>query len=600
MKSYFTILQIISSLFLINFASLYGQGCPLQSVTLSSQVAVENFVVQFPDCREIVFPFTITGDVTDLRPLLQLRRVNSNLNLRDLPNLESLNGLDSVSFITSLNIRNTGKLRNLRGLEQVRNTFILEIVGNQVLETTEGLNLDRLPNNVTVQNNASLILLTGVNSGDSISSLSIINNPLLKHVTIWDSLKVVRNNLVIDGNFALREMNGLNRLEHVAGAFRIEKIDSIEYLPDFDNLEYVGKELLILGRTNSTSYNIAITKNIPKFKKLKTIGAAMNFRFLGKLDSLQDGILNELESTNEIRITSVSSIIFSGFHKLKNCGTLEISACDFSEISGFDQIEELQSLNIDRIYELKKFGAFKNLRRVNGKVNLYASNVYLESFEGLANLEYVGGDLQCISNRRLRNIGTKNLKYVGGQLHISDADQMKSLDDLSNLEYIGKEVYISLNDSLADVRGLERVDYKNVTKLTFRYNNFTKSCVNNFFCDFLENKPEEMSDIRSNGAGCSSREEVLEQCRLVSTTDIGEESVLTLSPNPAVSEIYLRNTGPQQIQAIVLYDLSGRQVLYQKAEGDRIDVSRLGSGVYQAVIHLADGQRQTKRLVKMQ
>jgi hypothetical protein len=146
---------------------------------------------------------------------------------------------------------------------------------------------------------------------------------------------------------------------------------------------------------------------------------------------------------------------------------------------------------------------------------------------------------------------------------------------------------------------LERVDYKNVTKLTFRYNNFTKSCVNNFFCDFLENKPEEMSDIRNNGAGCNSREEVLEQCRLVSTTDINDDTVLTLSPNPAAHEVYIRHTGANVITGVVLYDISGRAVLTQKSEGDRIDVSRLGNGVYQAVFYTSGGTRVTKRIVKL-
>jgi hypothetical protein len=426
-----------------------------------------------------------------------------------------------------------------------------------------------------------------------------MNNPLLKHVTIWDSLKVVRNNLVIDGNFALREIDGLNRLEYVGGDFKIEKIDSMEFFPEFDSLHYVGKDLFLSGRTNSATVQIAKTKNLPKFPLLASIGNTLRIANFGSIEFSPSNILESLKSCRNIMISVVPCDTFHGFNSLLTCETVSFGINNTSVISGFNSLTELKLLNIDRNYELRKFTGFKNLRRVNGKVYLYASNVYLESFEGLANLEYVGGDLECISNRRLRNIGTKNLKYVGGQLYISDADQMKSLDDLSNLEYIGKEVYISLNDSLADVRGLERVDYKNVTKLTFRYNNFTKSCVNNFFCDFLENKPEEMSDIRSNGAGCSSREEVLEQCRLVSTKDIGEESVLTLSPNPAASEIYLRNTCPQQIQAIVLYDLSGRQVLYQKAEGDRIDVSRLGNGVYQAVFYTSGGTRVTKRLVKL-
>ncbi|MBK9150130.1 MAG: T9SS type A sorting domain-containing protein [Saprospiraceae bacterium] len=515
--------------------------------------------------------------------------------------LESLYGLDSVSFISSLNIRNTARLRSLHGLEKVKNTFFLDIIGNQALETTEGLNLDRLPNQVVIQNNNSLRILTGVNNADSVTTLTITNNVKLQRIDIWDSLKIIRGNLLIDGNSGLKEINGLNRLKRVNGSFSIENVDSIEYLPNFDSLEFIGKFLRLTGfRDSNGNFRNFNTKNLPLFGNLKIVNNNILIQgFISAEMPHWNGFENLIE-VNDIYIYNSRILNLSGFNAVSRINTLAlVHLSDTDNISGFSKLTELGSLSIDRSYELRNVTGFRVLRRVNGKVYLYASNVYLESFEGLANLEYVGGDLECISNRRLRNIGTKNLKYVGGQLYISDADQMKSLDDLSNLEYIGKEVYISLNDSLADVRGLDRVDYKNVTKLTFRYNNFTKSCVNNFFCDFLENKPEEMSDIRNNGAGCSSREEVLEQCRLVSTTDIGEESVLTLSPNPAASEIYLRNIGPQQIQAIVLYDLSGRQVLYQKTEGDRIDVSRLAAGVYKALIILPGQEFSVRRIVKL-
>ncbi|MBK9150192.1 MAG: T9SS type A sorting domain-containing protein [Saprospiraceae bacterium] len=599
------ILYLLAAAAVLISREVNAQDCPNFTLTFNRQSALDSFPIKYPQCRENRFTIVVTGDdITDLTPLAQIKRFNSNLRVENCGNLESLALFDSTYYMVKLELNNVTKLKNLKGLEKVQEIYSLRIHKNNSLESLEGLEgLKKCPEDIFIRENPLLQKIDNFPLKDTLQGVTIGSNPQLRYVNLWDSLKVVRASLEIQDNPRLKNLDGLKNLVRVGNTLRIDQIDSIEYLPDFEHLEFVGTNLYIIGRDQAPRRNLC--KNIPLFPKLRTVGKAIlisNFIYNEIED--YDGF-NALEQAGSISLFSLATRNISGFNNLKSVsGRIFIDGYSnlydkyLEEISGFNRIETVGEIYLKSNVELKKFTGFRNLRRVETDLDLYGASLNLETFEGLANLEYVGKKCKFNLNRSLSSLGVKNLKYVGGNFWLDNAERLKNLDELATLTTVKGEIYIFHNDILEDITGLSNIDYRDVTEINFRANPKTSFCGIKLFCDYLKYKPNSPFIVgQGNGPGCNTREEILEQCRLVSTTDMREDSDIVIYPNPAATELYIQVPAEVQVREMRIYDGSGRQVHQDRVREGKVDISRLTAGMYQAMMLTESGRIIQRRLV---
>jgi hypothetical protein len=210
----------------------------------------------------------------------------------------------------------------------------------------------------------------------------------------------------------------------------------------------------------------------------------------------------------------------------------------------------------------------------------------------------VGKKCKFNLNRSLQGLGVKNLKYVGGNFWLDNAERLKNLDELATLTTVKGEIYIFDNDIHEDITGLSNIDYRDVTEINFRANPKTSFCAIKLFCDYLKYKPNSPFIVgQGNGPGCNTREEILEQCRLVSTTDMREDSDIVIYPNPAATELYIQLPAEVRVREMRIYDGAGRQVHQDRVLEGRVDISRLTAGMYQAMMLTESGRIIQRRLV---
>lgn len=583
-------------LFLVHGFKLTSQSCPIGSITLDKQSVIDSFVIKYPDCSELNFPIRIFGSgINNFSGLRNLRRINSNLVLENLPDLTSLAGLDSVLILNSLRINNVPELVSLSALSNVKEIDFVRIENNLRLQGFDGIDLKS--KDIFIHNNASLYEINGIHTPDTATNIRITSNPRLNWIRNFENLKVLTGTLNLSDNQAVRHLDNFNYLVRINGSLIIEDIDSTEYLPDFDSLQYVGTDIRISG--NNTGSFINKTKNIPLFPNLIYVGREIKLRLLINSEVGEYSGFNNLESVRDITFNLNACTHLSAFNKLTDVpGRINIDGhYNMYDINGFKNLQTAGEIYVKANVELAKFTGFSKLKRVEKDIILQSASINLESFEGLAQLEYVGKGFKLNLNRNLRSLGLKNLKYVGGDFWLQDSDRLKNLDELSTLTTVLGELYIFHNDHLEDITGLSNIDYSGVTTIDFRAHPRTTFCAIKLFCDYLTEKPDSPFKVGGNGTGCNTREEILEQCRLVSTTDMHESEDIVIFPNPAATEIYIKVASGSNVRDIRVYNLSGQLIHYDRVQNGRLDISRLSSGVYIAGIQTDEGNVVQKKLV---
>ena len=166
----------------------YGQ-CPNSPITLSTQAEVDDFVLTYPNCTELLDNLVIEG---------------ASIN-----NFKGLGGITEIS----------GSLR-------VRDTQILNFMGLESLETVGG--------EFDVNNNSTLIDLSGLDLLASVRRFFVYSNASLKSLDGIDALTVLEEpeNIIISNNNALISINALSTVTSCPGCFLV-----ISANPNLTNLE---------------------------------------------------------------------------------------------------------------------------------------------------------------------------------------------------------------------------------------------------------------------------------------------------------------------------------------------------------------------------
>src|SRR5258706_7002770 len=219
--------------------------CPVVcsgNITLSSQAQIDAFPAA-RGCTEITGTLTISGnDITNLDSLYFLKKIDGDLQISNNPNLTSMKGLSSLTYVGAggggpypgLHITYNPKLPDLDGLNKL--AFIagmLEISNNDTLTNVDGLSLlasigAPFPSyqSLIITNNPALTSLSGLRSITSLRGiLRIVNNASLPNLDGLESLTRIASAqgentfLAITGNASLTNIDGLSALAEVSGRY---------------------------------------------------------------------------------------------------------------------------------------------------------------------------------------------------------------------------------------------------------------------------------------------------------------------------------------------------------------------------------------------
>ena len=167
------------------------QSCLPDGITFSTQSEIDNFEVNYPNCKTIEGDVRIKGDdITNLDGIHSITRIDGNIQIWLNPNLINLSGLSNLTSIG----------------------YYLDIRNNAIITDLTGLNsLTSIPGHLIIQGNTSLINLTGLDNLISIGSyFRIIDNPVLISITNLLSLQSIGTSLMIDHNNLLTNLDGLD------------------------------------------------------------------------------------------------------------------------------------------------------------------------------------------------------------------------------------------------------------------------------------------------------------------------------------------------------------------------------------------------------
>ena len=215
--------HLLLSAFLLVSILGYGQ-CPQGEVLLRSQVDVDQFRTQFPDCTDITSGLTISGnDIRDLTPLSHITKVQQALTIINNPNLVSLEGLENITVFSytmppppappqtsNISIINNTLLENFDELANIvpvtANGFIaltLEVKDNQSLVNLSGFQgVNEAIAFVDITNNERLTNLSGI------QNISFTLGMRLEENTALDDISAIANTTI--GNSGISIQNNAN------------------------------------------------------------------------------------------------------------------------------------------------------------------------------------------------------------------------------------------------------------------------------------------------------------------------------------------------------------------------------------------------------
>jgi len=234
-------------LFLAGSTCAQAQFCGNNTITLTSQAAVDAFHTTYGPCNYIEFDLRIQGaDISNLSPLSDVDFLHGSLTI-DGTALTSLAGVPDFPDMRALKITNNPQLSTISmaslgtvwGELTIRNNpALVSIIGMGKLGLVEGTLMisDNLAltsiamgapegfigdSGGIISNNAALTTLAGLKVKSFLSDLLITSNLVLADVAL-PNLKALGNNLLVVDNPALVSLSGLGGVSQLLGQFRVE------------------------------------------------------------------------------------------------------------------------------------------------------------------------------------------------------------------------------------------------------------------------------------------------------------------------------------------------------------------------------------------
>ncbi len=273
-----------------------------------------------------------SNSMTKLDGLDSLKYVGGNVDLfgNNFFNLNELGNLTSIGGY--LQIEGNDSLTDLSGLDHLATVGgDLLVTGNTLLFDLNGFNsLNAVGGGLYIGYNDSLTTISGFGSLDTVGCLNISNNPRLislsglQHLSktggcYFDGGDFGFNNggLIIEGNYSIPNLIGLDNVTYVAGCFKIEDNVNLSSLNGLGNLKYVGGECGFGPGSNGSSikYNYSLT-TLEGLNKLESIS---------RLEISENDLLASLQGLDSLK-TTLFGLTIKDNGNLLTCSTPPICA----------------------------------------------------------------------------------------------------------------------------------------------------------------------------------------------------------------------------------------------------------------------------------
>lgn len=392
------------------------------SVTLNSQLEVNNFGLNYAGCTNISGDLNINGaDITDLTPLSNLISVLGNVRLWGNTALTTLQGLHNITEI--------GGMLDLAGY----NFPLVNLNGLSSLQTVGGtVSIDSFSTLVSVQGLSNLVSVGGIflimnNNNVDFTSISLLN---LAFVEVFN---VRQNNNLATVQFA--------NLESVGSKFYLVTNTSLS-VASFPALEIVGENLISEYQISSGVFEINQCINLlnPNFSSLTTVNGRVDVIQNNNLQSLGfqnlTTILRDIRINNNPALASINGLALTG--NVTSFSLIGSNVVHLNTLSGMTSIG---------------FGDTGDL--------LIKDNPLLNDISGLSAITSINRNLEISNNDSLLNLnGLNNLSTINyGYLSIMDNALLTQVDALQNLTSVGilgnvEGVLIVNNTALTSLNGL--------------------------------------------------------------------------------------------------------------------------------------------------
>jgi len=203
---------------LIIQATASSQSCLPEGITFTTQVEIDDFQINHPNCTTIEGDVEISGnDITNLNGINVLIAIEGGLSIGENDSLTSLTGLDNMTSVG-------GTLR---------------IFMNPALTSLSGLdNVSSIGGNLRITSNDALSSLTALNNLTSIGeNLRIYMNAALTSLAGLDNVTVIGDNLRISSNATLTSLAALNNLTSIGGELGVTENDALTSLSGLDSID---------------------------------------------------------------------------------------------------------------------------------------------------------------------------------------------------------------------------------------------------------------------------------------------------------------------------------------------------------------------------
>ena len=330
---------VVSFIFCLIISGLaLGQDCLPNGIKLRNQSDVDNFIIDYPNCTEILGTLEISSNttITNLQGLKNIEIINGDFIVWDANRLLNFEGLDKLSIIEgTFRVQHCDSIQNFIGLNSLQEVNFL-VENNNQLENFQGLiSVRKVSGSIT--SNEKLANITGMENLEelyiSIGGEMLITLGNFEKLTIA-SLEIISSELTNFGDFPVLKFLDLD----------IPNRTKLSNFNGFENVEEVGNLRLVFNNQIS---------NLNGFTNLKKINSAY-FGTCHKLTNFY-GCQN-LESIGKIEISYCDNILsLAGLESTKITDELIIKFC--SKINDISQLKDndlstLQSLKILKNQEL--------------------------------------------------------------------------------------------------------------------------------------------------------------------------------------------------------------------------------------------------------
>lgn len=194
------------------------------------------------------FELLQNDSLREMHAFQNVRYVGDNVRIESNPLLKSFSGLNLLdSIYNDLIVSENASLDTLATFEKLAWIGdVCHIQQNQNLRSLNFLHTLASADDIVIQNNASLLSLSGLENIEKIGNdVRVENNSGLLSITGLQNLRRIPRDINIEGNQRLHDLGGLEGLRYVGRFMEIIQNDSLVTLEGIDHLDSVKAILLI-------------------------------------------------------------------------------------------------------------------------------------------------------------------------------------------------------------------------------------------------------------------------------------------------------------------------------------------------------------------